>query len=500
MAKEWTPMKLNKVFLTTWLVILALGAGLFANAAASPLGDILSPLPFWDDYPDWLGFPLQTGSLYGYAVAAAGDLDCDGYADIAVGASKFNNLQEREGAVFVYYGAQSDMSGTPDWIYTSGFAGSLFGSAVSSAGDVNNDGCDDLVVGAHRYKNGEAGEGIAYLFLGSSSGLSTTPAWTYESNVKEAQFGYAVSSAGDVNFDGYDDVLIGANTLSPGLTNQGAAFLFYGNEDGLNTSPAWSYIGEQDFANLGSAVSHAGSVNGDNYDDVLIGAPFFNDTYTDEGMVLVFHGSASGLSLVPDQSLYMPADGAWFGHAVSSAGDVNHDGFDDIVIGAPMFTGSDGIHEHEGAAFVYHGSPSGIPDDPNWEYASDQIWANLGWSVSGAGDVNDDSFDDLIVGAPMYEYDQPDEGAAFVFRGSLGGLISWPEWTGQGNQASTQFGWSVSTAGDANNDGCDDVVIGAPEFMKDEKTKMGRAFLYIGLENLQAPQFTVHLPMVIRNP
>lgn len=500
MAKEWTPMKLNKVFLAVLLVGLALGAGLFASATASPLDGILSLLPVWDDYPDWLGFPVQTGSLYGYAVAAAGDLDCDGYADIAVGASKFSNLVEREGAVFVYYGAQSEISGTPDWIYASGFAGSLFGSAVSSAGDVNNDGCDDLVVGAYRYKNGEAGEGIAYLFLGSSSGLSTSPAWVYESNIKEAQFGYAVSSAGDVNHDSYDDVLIGANTLSPALTNQGAVFLFYGGSTSLSLSSDWSYTGEQDYANLGSAVSYAGDINGDDFADVLISAPYFNGTYSDQGQVLVFHGSSSGLSLIPDNYLQIDADGAWFGYAVSNAGDVNHDGFDDVVIGAPMFTDSAGIHEHEGAAFVYHGSPSGLPADPAWRYESDQTWANLGWSVAGAGDVNNDGFADVIAGAPMYEYDQPDEGAAFVFRGSLSGLISWPEWNGQGNQATSQFGWSVASARDTNKDGCADVIAGAPEYMKDEKTKMGRAFLYVGLENLQAPQFTVHLPFVISNP
>lgn len=500
MAKEWTTMKLTAIFPAVLLICLAIGPWLFDHASAALVDSILTLEPAWDDFPDWLGFPDQTGSLYGYAVTAAGDLDCDGYDDIAVGASKFGNLVDREGAVFVYYGAQAEMSGTPDWIYTSGFSGSLFGSAVSGAGDVNNDGCDDLVVGAHRYKNGEAGEGIAYLFLGSSSGLSNTPAWTYESNVKEAQFGYAVSSAGDVNHDGYDDVLIGANTFSPGLTSQGAAFLFYGSASGLSVVPDWSFIGEQEYANLGNAISSAGDVNGDNFADVLVGAPYFNNTYSDQGLVLVFHGSASGPSLAPDQFLYVPAEGAWFGHAVANAGDVNNDGFDDVVIGAPMFTDSSAVHEHEGAAFVYHGSPTGLPETPDWEYDSDQAWANFGWSVATAGDVNKDGFSDVIASAPMYEYDQPDEGAAFVFRGSLTGLISFPEWNGQGNQATTQFGWSVSSAGDTNKDGCTDVIVGAPEYMKDEKTKMGRAFVYHGLENLQAPQFTVHLPLVIRNP
>ncbi len=493
-------MKLTKTLLAALLVCLALNAGQTRSAIASLTAAILSPEPVWSDYPDWLGFPAQTGSLYGYAVSAAGDLNCDGYADIAVGSSKFTDLVDHEGAVFVYYGSQAGMADTPDWIYASGLAGSLFGSSVSGAGDVNGDGCDDLVVGAHRYKNGEAGEGIATLFLGAGSGLSAAPDWTYESNVKEAQFGYAVSGAGDVNNDGYDDVLIGANTYSPGLTNQGAAFLFYGSASGLGLAPDWSYAGEQGFANLGQAVGAAGDINNDGFDDVLVGVPFFDTALVDEGSILVFHGSASGPSLLPDSSLQLGAAGAWFGYAVSGAGDVNNDGFDDVITGAPRYYDLPSAQQYEGAAYLYLGSPSGIQAVPAWSYESDQAWANFGWSVAGAGDVNNDGFDDVIAGAPLYDYDQPDEGAAFVFRGGPLGLVSWPEWHGEGNQATTQFGWSVASAGDTNQDGCADVVVGAPEYMKDEKTKMGSAMLYQGVETLEAPWFTVHLPLVVSNP
>jgi hypothetical protein len=500
MAKEWTPMKLKRVSQALLLVSLALFAGLASHANAGPLVDILSPTPNWSDYPDWLGFPAQTGSLYGYTVSSAGDVDCDGYADIAVGSSKFSDQLDREGSVFVYYGNPVAPADVPDWHYTSGAAGSLFGSAVSSAGDVNNDGCDDLIIGAYRYKNGEAGEGAAFLFLGSHGGLSATPSWSYESNVKEAQFGYAVSSAGDVNHDGFDDVLIGANTYALGQVNEGAAFLFYGSASGLSPLPDWSYESNQDAALLGSSVSAAGDVNHDGFDDVLVGAPVFDEGQVDEGMVFIFHGSSSGLSLSANTLLQSNVQGAWFGHSLSSAGDVNNDGFTDIIIGAPRYFDEVSGQEYEGSAFVYHGSLSGIQAVPAWRYESNQIWANFGWSVAGAGDVNNDGFDDVLIGAPLYDYDQPDEGAAFVFRGSPLGVVLWPEWRGEGNQATTQYGWSVATAGDTNDDGCADVLTGAPEYMKDDKTKMGRAFLYFGIENLQVPQFTIHLPFVINNP
>ncbi len=493
-------MKLNKFFLAVLLVCLALGARQVGRVTAGLLTSTLSPEPNWSDYPDWLGFPAQTGSLYGYTVSAAGDLNCDGYADIAVGSSKYTHTVDREGAVFVYYGNPVAPGDTPDWYYASGLAGSLFGSAVSGAGDVNGDGCDDLIVGAYRYKNGEAGEGIAYLFLGASGGLSAVPAWSYESNVKEAQFGYAVSSAGDINGDGYDDVLIGANTYSLGQVNEGAAFLFYGSASGLALAPAWSYESNQDAAKLGQAVGAAGDVNGDGFGDVLIGAPSFDEGQIDEGMVFVFHGFASGLDLAPAISLQSNVENSWFGFTLAGAGDVNKDGFADIVIGAPRYFDDISGQEYEGSAFAYHGSSAGIQANPAWRYESNQIWAGFGWSVSSAGDVNNDGYDDVIVGAPLYDYDQPDEGAAFVFRGSPNGLVLWPEWRGEGNQATTQFGWSVATAGDTNKDGCADVVVGAPEYMKDEKTKMGRAFLYRGIENLSTPQFIIHLPLVVSNP
>ena len=109
----------------------------------------------------------------------------------------------------------------------------FFGYSVSTAGDVNWDGYSDVIVGAYGYDNGESNEGRAFVYHGSSTGLSTTLDWTGESNQANACFGISVSTAGDVNGDGYSDVIVGANGYDNGETNEGCAFVYYGIASGI---------------------------------------------------------------------------------------------------------------------------------------------------------------------------------------------------------------------------------------------------------------------------
>src|SRR5262249_31525458 len=120
-----------------------------------------------------------------------------------------------------------------------------FGFSVATAGDVNGDGYSDVIVSAPYFSNGETDEGRVYLYLGSASGLSTTPAWTAESNQAGAVFGLSVASAGDVNGDGYSDVIVGAPNYTNGQNGEGRAFVFLGSASGLAASPAWTAEGDQ---------------------------------------------------------------------------------------------------------------------------------------------------------------------------------------------------------------------------------------------------------------
>jgi hypothetical protein len=146
---------------------------------------------------------------------------------------------------------------------------------------------------------------------------------------------------GDVNGDGYDDVIVGAVGYDDGETDEGRVFVYYGSASGLPPAPDWTAESDQAGAGFAS-VSRAGDVNGDGYGDVIIGASAYDNGQTDEGRVYVYHGSASGLSTTPDEIAESNQDQAFFGFSVGTAGDVNGDGYDDVVVGAPYYTNGQG--------------------------------------------------------------------------------------------------------------------------------------------------------------
>src|SRR5262249_31782614 len=194
------------------------------------------------------------------------------------GAPLYDNGQTDEGSAFLWLGAASGLgaNGNPtnaDWSAESDLAGAEFGSAGAPAGDVEGDGYADVVIGAPALTNGDRNEGRAYVFSGSSTGLSATPSWTVESDQRDAFFGNAVGAAADVNGDGFGDVIVGSYVYDDGQTDEGAAFVYLGSPAGPAVAPAWSADGNQVGANFGISVAAAGDVNGDGFGDVIIRAP-----------------------------------------------------------------------------------------------------------------------------------------------------------------------------------------------------------------------------------
>src|SRR5690606_38963785 len=135
----------------------------------------------------------------------------------------------------------------------------------------------------------QTAEGRCFLFLGSPTGLSSTPDWTYDGGQEYGFFGISVSLAGDVNGDGYGDVIVGANLYDNTVMTEGAAFLFLGSPTGLGSAPAWTVYGGQGGAELGNAVGLAGDVNGDGYSDVYVAAFRASNTQSQEGLVHIHH-------------------------------------------------------------------------------------------------------------------------------------------------------------------------------------------------------------------
>ncbi len=198
----------------------------------------------------------------------------DGYDDLVVGARRFSgNGITREGRLYVYHGSPSGLSTTASWVRDGGQRNGEFGESASNAGDVNGDGFGDLIAGAFRYDHPEVDEGIAYLFLGSTSGLSQTPAWTAEGNQAGGYFSYHVDTAGDVNGDNFADVVLtSANYDVNGFTDAGSACVYLGSPSGLASTPAWIQDGDQAGGGLGNSGRGMGDVNGDGFDDVGTGA------------------------------------------------------------------------------------------------------------------------------------------------------------------------------------------------------------------------------------
>ncbi|MEZ4789809.1 MAG: FG-GAP-like repeat-containing protein [Flavobacteriales bacterium] len=398
----------------------------------------------------------QNNGYLGSAVSSAGDVNNDGYSDVVIGQGHWTNGQSEEGRFFVHHGSATGVSPTPAFTYESGNSNYLLGTSVSFAGDVNGDGYGDVVVGVPYHFDGTNTVGGVYVFRGSSTGITATGMQVIEGSVNGSTFGYSVCSAGDVNGDGLADVIIGA----PGLANSlaGSAFVHLGSASGLGTSPAWTINGASAADRYGQAVAVAGDVNGDGFSDVLVGAPLRESGQTDEGLAFCYLGSADGLQTAVAQ-VDVTQTNAQFGAAVASAGDVNADGYADVIIGAPLY---DNGQTDEGRAHLFLGSDAGFSSIPNWTTESDQAGAQLGAGVGSAGDVNGDGYSDLLIGAPLFDDGETDEGRTYLFNGSATLPSASATWLFNGDQASAQCGRVVSTAGDVNGDGYSDVLLSMP--------------------------------------
>jgi hypothetical protein len=364
------------------------------------------------------------------------------------------------------------------------------GSSVSSAGDVNGDGIDDLLIGA---PSADSGTGVTYLVFGhnkhwfspfSLNSLNGSSGVVFDAFKIGGDIGSSVSSAGDVNGDGIADLLIGAPSANRADSNAGATYLVFGHNEiwqspfhfsQLNGTNGVIFEGATMNENSGYSVSSAGDVNGDGKTDLLIGAPFAN---SNTGSTYLVFGNNALWSSPFNLSALNGINGVTFegvtisensGYSVSSAGDTNSDGFDDMLIGAYGANGGIGatylIFGHNGQwaspfsldalngvnGIIFNGSPE----------------SRSGYSVSSAGDINGDGFDDMLIGA--YESNKGIGTTYLVFGHngewispvSLGALNGTNGVIFNGVNASDYTGSSVSSAGDTNDDGFDDMLIGA---------------------------------------
>ena len=378
------------------------------------------------------GFSIAGLSNYdraGREVSAAGDLNHDGIGDFVIGARSALSGGSRPGSAYVVFGSNSlssvDLSalnGSNGFQIVGVSNNSQLGHSISSLGDVNGDGVDDLLVGAF----GESSyDGAAYVVFGKSgsfdptlvaSSLNGSNGFKITSGGTDAM-GYSVSAAGDVNGDGLGDILVSAHARNGG---QGGAYLIFGSATPFSASVNADTQGvlltpaAGSFVQIGRRVAAAGDINGDGFDDMLIASNYGDAGGSNSGTIHVVFGKSSGWGSQFDLDAMGGYDGFTIagadvqdlaGMSVSQAGDINDDGLDDFIIGANK---ADPKGNNSGAAYVVFGSNSGgtvfdlsdLDGTNGFRIQGGVFDAWLGRDVSAAGDVNGDGVDDIIVGAP----------------------------------------------------------------------------------------------------
>lgn len=470
------------------------------------------------------------GDNSGISVSNAGDMNADGIADLAVGAWRASpGGRKNAGKSYVIFGSNkgwgsplnlSSLTGPNGFIFIGEVAGDNTGYSVSSAGDINGDGINDLVVGGNYNPNN--GNTKCYVIFGSKapwksplehSSLNGNNGFTINGGILSDSSRFVGSGIGDVNGDGIDDLIIGAYNSNFWA---GRSYVIYGSKSSWNSTLDLSNIkGVNGFvlngqANdySGSSVSGAGDINGDGIADFIVGAPgvyFASQSY---GRTYVIFGSKAGwkspfeLSSINGFNGFIlngEAPGDFTGSSVSAGGDINGDGIADLIVGA-IFA-SPNNKTGAGKTFVIFGARRGWWSSPmnlsslngangfilNGEAAGD----SCGGSVSGAGDINGDGISDLIVGASdAFPTNKPFAGKSYVIFGSKAGWNSRIELSSlngingfilNGEDAYDNSGSSVSGAGDINGDGIDDIVVGAPVGPSpNNETRVGKTYVIFG--------------------
>jgi hypothetical protein len=386
----------------------------------------------------------DSDSRAGSTVSDAGDVNGDGYDDIIVG------LKNSLCTAYIFYGG-ININSTPDLVlsFDDPTQSSVF--SVSGAGDVNNDGFDDVIIGNSYGMHEDIRTGRAKFFMGGNPMDNISDVEFYGSGSGD-HFGTSVSGAGDVNGDGFDDIIIGADENNSGGKNAGAAYLYFGgqqmdaNEDIKFTGTSTGTMGDL----LGCSVSKAGDMNNDGYDEVIVGAYGRKDMTNGPGAANIYFGG-SHMDNVSDVTLFGLVNNDFFGTSVSDAGDVNNDGYDDVIVGA--------YASMPGRCYLFLGAQP-IDNVPDVIFQGATNFEKFGTQVSSAGDVNNDGFADVLVGAPPFKIDGVPSGRCYLYYGGI--LIDTKEDLTFDGEPEEYLGTSISSAGDVNGDGYGDIIIGGP--------------------------------------
>ncbi len=396
---------------------------------------------------------------------AIGDANNDGFSDVLVGFPGENTVR-------LYYGA-AVLDSIADLTFVGPQAGERFGAAVAF-GDIDNDGNDDILIGAPDNNSGAPNGGMVYLYRGNED---VTPDLSVGGSQDGEAMGSSLASGLDYNDDGIDDWVTGSPSYDGVGADAGRCYLFYGG--GFDGSADLVLDGEAAGDQFGASVGAAGDFSADGIEDLVVGAPHHGETQIQAGRVYVFAGGSS--SNIPFLAGDGPSATAGLGASVAGIGDYNGDGIDDIAAGAPRYDSPGG--QNFGAVLFYFGGPAAV-GTASIQISGPQTNALFGTSVAAAGHPKESDRNDVLIGTPGYQFqlvgspERNEYGRVYLLAGgstNVSGTVT----IASGKIPGASFGAVIAGGGDLNQDGYSDWVVGAP----DDSTQAvgaGRAFAYKG--------------------
>ncbi|MFA5013234.1 MAG: FG-GAP-like repeat-containing protein [Candidatus Paceibacterota bacterium] len=399
------------------------------------------------------GTVVNNGDSFGSSIASAGDVNGDGYNDVIVGAYASPNRSSYIGAAYLYYGGPN-MDSAADVTFSGVLNNDMLGTSIASAGDINGDGYDDVLIGA---PGASSGLGQVYLYYGGSA-MDSTADVTF-TGLESGGSGFGQVTASDVNGDGYNDVVIGANTADgEGISDRGEVYIYYGGPNMDNEADV--VLAGSTTETLGLVVSSLGDVNGDGYGDIVACSQHGDyGAGVNTGEAIIFYGGAK-MDNTADVTIIGSAIEDRLGYSCAG-GDVNGDGFDDAIVGAP-YNDTDGVDR--GQIYVYYGGPS-MDNVADITITGTTDGLELGTYIAYAGDINGDGYGDIGASG---------DNSLYIYHGGPSMDTTADETVV--NSEGTTFGYPIAAVGDVNGDGFGEIMTSA----RQNTSAFPKSYIYRG--------------------